>query len=127
MARWLNGGETRRACVSDRYARDQSRHESWSRTGLPVRSGIPALLCGLWQRTHRRSRIGWTSFSKLNPRFGSFTSATASSAAAFAALKSGAVFADSWHPTQLAVSPGCKTVQLRIVCTMRPFSSSSWK
>jgi hypothetical protein len=31
----------------------------------------------------------------------------------------------SWHPTHPARSPGNTMVQLRIVCTQRPFASSS--
>ena len=38
----------------------------------------------------------------------------------------GVVFRGSWQPTQLACSPGCKWVNVRIVITAMPFSSRAW-
>ena len=32
----------------------------------------------------------------------------------------------SWQPTQPACSPGCRWVNVRIVITAMPFSSSAW-
>ena len=91
------------------------------------------LAAGEWHATHRLSRIGWISRRKLNP----FASAGGTpsgrrSWCGFApavrdARKSGVRPGGSWQPMQLAFSPGWRVVQLRIDCTMRPFSSSRMK
>ena len=39
----------------------------------------------------------------------------------------GAVSRRSWHPTQLAVSPGCSVTKLRICLTARSFASNATK
>ena len=91
------------------------------------------LPAGEWHATHRRSRIGWISRRKLKPF--ACSGGTPSGRFSFSggappardARKSGVWPGGSWQPMQLAFSPGWSMVQLRMDCTIRPFSSRSMK